>query len=104
MEHVAGLGSDAEQRLVLALSEVVANAVRHGEHAEDDEISIAVEDGGTLRVTVEQPSATPAIVQPPTATEGGFGLRLVEDITDRWGADPGPPGRVWFEVRRGAHA
>ena len=99
--HVRELDHDDRERLMLALSEVVSNVVRHGDLREEDEVRIAIRNGGgTIRGTVEQPTT----VQHTEGSnnghrEGGFGLRIVDATTDRWGMEPGPPGRVWFEVR-----
>jgi hypothetical protein len=58
-------------------------------------------DGDRVRIVVGQQTSTSeaAVVAPQhRGRDGGFGLVIVEDITDRWGADPGPPGCVWFEI------
>jgi two-component sensor histidine kinase len=87
----------------LALTEVVTNAVRHGNLRQGvDPLRITVDssqDGA--RVTVEQPTAAEGVaIREPALLEGapgGFGLRFVDHVADSWGHDPGPPGRVWFE-------
>ncbi|MEV7723974.1 ATP-binding protein [Streptomyces sp. NPDC087917] len=83
----------------LALTELVANVVRHvpGRRCA---VLILRRPGG-LRVEVAD--GCPALPGIPAAdgdpyAEGGRGLLLVEAVTDRWGADPGPEGKtVWFE-------
>jgi anti-sigma regulatory factor (Ser/Thr protein kinase) len=103
---VAGLGvMHLHQRLgdvQLAISEVVTNAVRHGGLRPDiDTVRITVGNGqDTVKITVEQPTAAEGLrVEEPRLGEnpGGFGLRLVDQVVDNWGHDPGPPGRVWLE-------
>lgn len=90
----------------LAVSEIVANAVLHGGLGPDDTIRIVFEtDSTTLRVEVEQPTDAPAaafssLPSPDVGSAGGFGLMLVSRIVDDWGVERGPPGRVWFELRR----
>jgi anti-sigma regulatory factor (Ser/Thr protein kinase) len=88
----------------LAAVEIVSNAIRHAGLRADETVrlSTAVDDG-SVRVEVEQP--TPAadvriVPEPERAVGGGFGLVLVDRIADRWGAERGPPGRVWFEIDR----
>jgi anti-sigma regulatory factor (Ser/Thr protein kinase) len=86
---------------ILALSEVVTNAVRHAGLTADE--AITVEFGPAqhgIRVSVEQPTSAMRAVATSYDAErvGGVGLALVEKVTDRWGVDPGPPGRVWFEI------
>jgi anti-sigma regulatory factor (Ser/Thr protein kinase) len=89
----------------LALSEVVTNAVRHGALRWDvDQVRIIVGAGqDAVRVTVEQPTIAEGVrIHEPrvgSVNPGGFGLRLVDQVVDHWGHDPGPPGRVWFEFR-----
>jgi anti-sigma regulatory factor (Ser/Thr protein kinase) len=86
--------------LELAVSELVTNAVVHGEGeievrlvAEDDELRLEVADGGGC-------STPPRPVRSGSEVPGGWGLRLVEEISHRWGASTGPSQtRVWM-VRR----
>jgi anti-sigma regulatory factor (Ser/Thr protein kinase) len=90
----------------LAVSEVVTNAVLHGGLGPDDTIRIVFEtDATALRVEVEQRTDAPAaaISAPPSPgpeAVGGFGLMLGSRVVDDWGVERGPPGRVWFELRR----
>ncbi len=83
-----------------AASEIVANAVRHGDLGADDVIILTGTIGDVIRIEVEQPSpVTGAEVQPNTdPAESGIGLRIVDKVAKRWGTDEGPPGIVWFEV------
>lgn len=81
----------------LALTELVANVVRHvpGRHCS---VLILREPYG-LRVEVADrvPGALHAKAPEPTA-EGGRGLVLVEGVTDRWGVEERRDGKtVWFE-------
>jgi len=91
----------------LAISEVVANAVLHGRLQPDiDTVRVLVDaDDDSVRVDVEQPTpaegvaiSEPRLDDPNDA--GGFGLRLLDHVVDRWGHQPGPPGRVWFEFHQ----
>ena len=85
----------------LVVSEIVTNAVRYGAGDESGRLrlDIRVEDD-VVRVRVEQPgsAAGARIVEPSTSRGGGFGLRLVDALTDEWGVDHGPPGCVWFRM------
>ena len=109
MAHIAAAYLD-ERRMEdvqLALTEVVTNAVRHGDLRPDrDAIRITV---GTrkrsVRLMVDQPTAAEGLqIRGPQRTDddelGGLGLRLVDHLADNWGHDPGPPGRVWFDVSK----
>jgi anti-sigma regulatory factor (Ser/Thr protein kinase) len=88
------------QALELAVSELVSNAVLHGDGA----IQVALwSDGGHIRLEVTdegQPADPPRPVERSEADDrepGGWGLRLVDELADRWGAavDPGHT-RVWM--------
>ena len=54
-----------------------------------------------MRIEVEQPSSTAEahVVAPGEREpiEGGFGLRIVEELATKWGVRQGTPGAVWFE-------
>lgn len=84
----------------LLTGELVANAVRH---AGGRTIGLRlVRRPGWLRVEVRDSSrALPClIVSADTAYESGHGLRLVDTLADRWGADLLPRGKgVWFELK-----
>ena len=91
----------------LAVSEIAANAVRHGRLRPDqDTLRLVIEaDDHHVRVDIEQSTATVGlrVVEPRMGDPlrvGGYGLHLVERIADEWGFEPGPPGHVWFEFRR----
>lgn len=91
----------------LAISEVVANAVRHGRPRPDqDTLRLIIDaDDDHVRIEVEQSTSAVGVrVVEPLSDDslrvGGYGLRLVEQMADKWGFDPGPPGHVWFEFRR----
>ncbi|MEV0190483.1 ATP-binding protein [Kitasatospora purpeofusca] len=78
----------------LALAELIVNAWRHGRTATL---------GRTLRVSVGDESHTLPEQHFSSAlgelAECGRGLRLVEGLTHRWGADPQKRGKlVWFEL------
>ena len=85
----------------LAVSELVANAVRHAQlETGRDEIHLSFDrDDDHVRVEVEQPTSA-ATVAPRRADEtGGYGLPLVGKLADAWGTQPGPPGMVWFDFK-----
>jgi hypothetical protein len=55
------------------------------------------------RVRVEVADRNPAQPQLRVPDEtGGRGLRLVDELSDRWGVHGGRPGKtVWFEIQDG---
>jgi len=94
---------ERSEAALLAVTELVSNAVRHGALEPADAIRLQIQgDDEGLRVQVTQ--STPAdgvrVVEPRIDAEGagGFGLRMVAATVDRWGHEVGPPGSVWFEL------
>ena len=92
----------AEQRhnLELAVTEVVANAVRHS--GSDDEIKLAMtpKDGYLcVRVTDGGEGLVPRPGAMGSEEGAGFGLFIVEQLTRRWGVTrEDAKTRVWFEL------
>jgi anti-sigma regulatory factor (Ser/Thr protein kinase) len=82
----------------LLASELVTNAVRHGDGPrqlrcviEDDRLTVSVSDGSEAPPTLQ----TPAPLDPH-----GRGLRLVAMLAERWGVNvrPGHGKDVWFST------
>ncbi|MEC3995353.1 ATP-binding protein [Actinacidiphila sp. DG2A-62] len=85
-----------EARLVV--DELVANA---SEHAEGASIRVTItRTGRGVRLAVtDMDHARPVLRTAGPGEEGGRGLFLVDEISDRWGVDPLPWGkRVWAEL------
>lgn len=82
---------------VLLLSELVSNAVRHGEGSDPIEIKIALA-GEDLAVSVRSRGSRFDPNEALRLTDGG-GLRLVEALSVGWGARPTPAGmEAWFAI------
>jgi anti-sigma regulatory factor (Ser/Thr protein kinase) len=97
LAEIEGQTEDVGHRLALLTTEIVTNAVRHGRGA----IRLsATFDVGLIRVAVEDEGGG-FLVEAALAVEGGaaggFGLKIVDRLADRWGAD-GARGHVWFEL------
>jgi anti-sigma regulatory factor (Ser/Thr protein kinase) len=92
---------DTADQARLLLSEVVTNAVRHGE---GDRIRVLIDaaQGGELRCEVvdEGHGFVPKARDKPSMVEGGWGLHLVETLSRRWGVREGST-HVWFELPAG---
>jgi anti-sigma regulatory factor (Ser/Thr protein kinase) len=92
------LDEEELDKALLLTSELVSNAVRHGQgtitlHAEMDEnrllVEVADEGGGLEHVIRER----------EFENVEGFGLRLIDSESSRWGAHEGTT-HVWFELER----
>ena len=84
----------------LAVSELVTNALSHGEGEIDVTVGL---HGDSVRLAVGDEGFGPDPIQfrePTTTGGGGWGLRLVDGLSDSWGAHR-EPGRtlVWMERR-----
>ena len=88
---------------VLLISELVTNAVRHGNPPyslviviDEDEVEVSVEDADGSMPTVRDPDAL---------AEDGRGLLLVGALADSWGIRPLLAGKAaWFRLRHDAEA
>ena len=95
-------GTDGLHRALLAVSEVVTNAVSYGVNDESDPISLLVErTEDSLIVRVIQARPVPELPSIATMPEGwsigGYGLGVLDAVADRWGVGLDPPS-VWFEL------
>ena len=83
----------------LCLSELVTNAVQHPGQDVGDELSLELSlTPDVLRVEVIDPGVG---FDPGTPTEGderGWGLFIVDQLSTRWGTEPGKTTVMWFEI------
>lgn len=86
-------GHPRSQDVVLATSELVANAVTHGAATG---LTLGIEQhDGVIRVWVEHPGAP----FDPHVDRDFHGLDFVERLSDRWGITGGAGTvTVWFEI------
>lgn len=92
--HSAGLVDDAQ----LLVSELVANAVRHGAPPVTLEVGCEASTGMTGRVSDGDPRL-PTLGYPGDQDESGRGVALIDLISDDWGVELTPPGKaVWFRL------
>jgi anti-sigma regulatory factor (Ser/Thr protein kinase) len=93
-------GVEVTDEVLLVTSELVTNAVRHGE----GEIEVRVDvSHGAVRVEVLDEGALVVEEPPgvmPVDAPGGWGLHLVRALSQSWGSGLDPHGRtlVWAEV------
>ena len=93
--------------LRLLVSELVTNSVRHGRPASAAEIELSVR-ASPQAVRVEVADAGRGFsVRPRVAGQdqgSGWGLHLVDTLSDRWGTERNGRMRIWFEIDRGPAA
>ncbi|MFF5444902.1 ATP-binding protein [Streptomyces sp. NPDC012888] len=94
-----GLSPQIAEHAVLLVSELVGNAVRHT-GARSFGLRLH-RRRGWIRVDVRDPSrGLPCLMPVQEMDTTGRGLFLVDKLSDRWGADLLPRGKVtWFEMR-----
>ena len=104
-KELGRLGADLHgpviERLRLLVTELVTNSVRHAGAAT---VELAVLVGPErVRVEIANPGApfTPQVGTAGREAESGWGLFLVDRLSDVWGVvdDPGYQ-RIWFELGR----
>lgn len=92
----------------LMVSELVTNGIVHGRREGDAPVMLDLCVNGDIRCAVLD--AGPGFAERPQQDEqrgqrgqrGGWGLRLVERLSDRWGMECSPQRtEVWFERDRG---
>ncbi len=90
------LGEIAYTNARMIVSELVTNAFVHGEGRIHMGLQV---NGDALRIEVvdEGTGEAPAIREQPDGGVGGWGLRIVDSISHRWGAFEGTT-HVWAEL------
>jgi anti-sigma regulatory factor (Ser/Thr protein kinase) len=103
-EFICGrISSDCVANTQLLITELISNSVRHSNASPCEPIVIRVQfSAGTLRLSVEDSGASREFgVRPANLQTGtGFGLNLLEALSDQWAVEPVPEGgtRVWADV------
>jgi anti-sigma regulatory factor (Ser/Thr protein kinase) len=86
----------------LVVSELVSNSVRHAGLSLNDQILLSVMVSGRSvrgRVCDSGPGFNkPSEPRPRTDLSGGWGLPIVDRISDRWGVEQNGCVCVWFEI------
>jgi anti-sigma regulatory factor (Ser/Thr protein kinase) len=103
-EQLLAVGIDGSlgQTIVLLVSEVVSNAVRHSAAPEEAAIALEAritEQSVRIAVTDAGEGFTPRQRDPERLGEG-YGLYLLEKASSRWGVAREGGTTVWFEVER----
>jgi anti-sigma regulatory factor (Ser/Thr protein kinase) len=90
---------------VLLASELAANSVRHsGSAVPGETVTVTVVAwvaGVRVEVTDRKTDSVPVLRRPDDDAEGSRGLRLVDELADRWGYErSGGRATTWFEILR----
>ena len=96
---------DVLDDLVLLVSEVVTNCVRHAGLGPADAIRLHVRaTSESVRLDVVDLGRgfdMPEAAVPDPREPGGWGLYIVDQLADRWGVERSKGSRVWFEIDAG---
>jgi anti-sigma regulatory factor (Ser/Thr protein kinase) len=88
--------------VLLLVTELVANGVRHGGATEDLSVHVLLQGTGPgLLVEVMNPDhaiGAVALRAPDLSGGGGIGLHLVDRLSSRWGVRESAQTTVWFEL------
>jgi anti-sigma regulatory factor (Ser/Thr protein kinase) len=83
----------------LLVSELVTNGILHGRAGDEDTILLGLDVNGGVRCSVIDHGSGFAARAKRAAESGGWGLRLVERLADRWGVRRTANATcVWFET------
>ena len=84
----------------LLLTELIANAIQHGNLDAADRISVVLRRGadGILVEVADPGEGVPVAVEPGSGN--GWGLTLLERLADEWGLEPRVDGGTlaWFRL------
>lgn len=86
---------------MLVASELVTNAVIHSGCGDDHQLNVRVtERSERVLISVHDPGVSrgDATPQPAGQAAGGWGLRLVAQLSERWGSERPGGYHVWAEV------
>jgi anti-sigma regulatory factor (Ser/Thr protein kinase) len=94
------LGKQLLEDVRLLVTELITNALRHGELSQSDRVSVkASVDRGVVRLEVTDPGRDGEVeMREPGVRGGGYGLFLVEKLAKRWGVDRREGTTVWCEL------
>jgi anti-sigma regulatory factor (Ser/Thr protein kinase) len=94
------IAPDVVPDVKLLVSELITNSVKYGG---DGEVTLRVDTASPQKLRVEvidQGAGFVPVARTRPATEvGGWGLHLVQTLSDRWGVYEGST-HVWFEIDR----
>jgi anti-sigma regulatory factor (Ser/Thr protein kinase) len=94
------IAPDVVSDVKLLVSELITNSVKYGGNGEVT-LKVEAEDPRKLRVEVIDQGVgfVPVARNRPATEVGGWGLHLVQTLSNRWGVYEGST-HVWFEIDR----
>jgi anti-sigma regulatory factor (Ser/Thr protein kinase) len=84
------------ENLLFVITELVVNAVKHGP-GEPIMVRVSLESGELQGEVEDRGEGVVALRPQPPDSSGGFGLRVVDRLTDEWGVYDGST-HVWFRI------
>jgi anti-sigma regulatory factor (Ser/Thr protein kinase) len=91
---IEGASDQLHDDALLLTTELVANALQHGEGLVTLRVS---QEPGELLIEVSDEGRGAIEMTPKPSSLGGWGLRVVDRVADDWGVRPGST-RVWFRL------
>lgn len=95
------------QDLRLLVTEAVKNSVQHAGVGPEDSIGLKISvrsDSVRIEVSDDGPGFEPDASRPDEDEVSGWGLFLIDQLSDRWGVKQEDGTCVWFEVSRGENS
>jgi anti-sigma regulatory factor (Ser/Thr protein kinase) len=95
------VGQDRLRDVQLLVSELVTNSVRHARRSDEVELAVTVTRESIRVCVTDRGPGFEAEPRHEDADPGsGWGLFLVEQLSDRWGVELNGKTQVWFELGR----
>jgi len=107
--RLPGLDAAMLETARLLISELVTNSYRHGKLERDDDIELTISSQPD-RLHVEVLDYGAGFDQDDVSSndpnrssgENGWGLRIVQQLSDRWGVEDNGRTLVWFDLMKSA--
>ncbi|HEY2769103.1 MAG TPA: ATP-binding protein [Solirubrobacteraceae bacterium] len=94
-EQLPKADSERRENALLVTSELVTNAYRHGSGT--IELRVKPSDGHLLIDVLDQGNPADVAMRPGTGELGGWGLRIVDELSTEWGVQ-GRHTHVWAKL------
>jgi anti-sigma regulatory factor (Ser/Thr protein kinase) len=103
LDGLNGALAGLRQPVRLLVSELVTNAVQHAGGGPSQAVQVRLDcwdERVRVEVTDDGPGFDPGPRRRIDPVRDGFGLALVDQLTDRWGVEVETGACVWFEIDR----